>query len=265
MLPFSEQMTVGLACSAVLAIAVGVTALNEPKWAFFSLLGLIVSLRPVLGGRLPALIRVGRKQRLSDSEQNFVFPLNRRPEVWGRLLNRLLSDPTTWARIAYGVVWTFAILYWGARLEDIPPWALAFLAAKGILIALGIGGLLALLGAGCFAWEFFDLAYKSALAWRDALRLWKRRWFGGGEMILDESSRVKAMAASPLFSTLAPPLLQEVARAMAVRRHGPWKALPENGNVSTQVSMIVSGKVSLRRETPAGRTVQVQPSRPRRP
>jgi CRP-like cAMP-binding protein len=59
-------------------------------------------------------------------------------------------------------------------------------------------------------------------------------------------------------SALTPPQRQELARAMDARRHGFWSALPEYGDTPSLVSLIVSGKVSVRREMPSGRTVPVQ-------
>jgi CRP-like cAMP-binding protein len=261
-LPIKSQAIIGLAGPAVLAIAAGLSAWRRPGWELFSLLALIISMRPIFGGRFSSLIHVGIKRGLSDAEQSYMFPPNRRPETRGWLLNRALRQPTTWVRMGYGILWAIAILSWGDRLMDMPPWTFAFwvgfLKNYGVQVLLWIGGSLIALGAAYLFWETYHSVKERAQARRNTLRLWRERWFGQGKIILDESSRMKAMAASPLLSTLQPPQRLELARAMGVRRYGPWKTLWEYENLPTQVALIVSGKVALRRELATGRSVQAQ-------
>ena len=261
-LPTKAQTVIGMAVPAVIAIAAGFAAWWRPGCEFFSLVGLIISMRPIFGGRFSQLIHVGEKRGLSDAEQSYMFPPNRRPETRGWLLSRALRQPTTWVRMGYGLLWAIAILFWADRLMDMPAWTLTFwagfLRSYGVQVALWIGGSLIALGAAYLFWEIYHSLKERAQARRNTLRLWRERWFGQGKIILDESSRMKAMAASPLLSTLQPPQRLELARAMSVKRIGPWKALWEYENLPTQVALIVSGKVALRRELPTGRSVQAQ-------
>jgi CRP-like cAMP-binding protein len=258
MLSPADRTTVVLAGPAVLATAAGIASWHRPDLAFFSLIGLIVSLRPIFGGRFASLIHVGSKRSLSDAEHSHLFPPNRSPDGRLLMLKRALGQPTTWVRMAYGVFWTLASLYWGARLGEMPPWTLEFWKRNGVRVAVGIFGSLLALGAGYLSWEIYHLARERARARRDTLRLWHRRWLGGKTIPLDESSRIKLVASSPVLSALQPPQRLELARAMNVRRHGFWTSLSDNGDLPTHVSLIVSGKVSVRREMPSGRTVQVQ-------
>ena len=261
-LPTKVQTVIGLAEPAVLAIATGFAAWRRPGCEFFSMAALVVSMRPIFGGRFSKLLHVGAKRNLSDAEQSYIFPPNRRPETRGWLLSRALRQPTTWARIGYGVLWMLAILFWGSRLMGNPTWSFSewtdVLQAYGVRMMLGIGGTLAALGVGYLIWETYHTLRERAQARRNTVRLWRARWFGSQDLILDESSRMKAMAASSLLSTLQPPQRLEIARAMAVRRHGPWSALWEYQETPSQVALIVSGKVALRRQLPSGRSVQVQ-------
>jgi CRP-like cAMP-binding protein len=261
-LPIKAQTVIGLATPAVLAIATGFAAWRRPGCELFSLLALIISIRPIFGGRFSKLIHVGQKRGLSDAEQSYIFPPNRRPETRGWLLSRALRQPTTWVRMAYGVFWAAAILYWGSRLMGMPAWSfsywLDYVENYGVRIGLWIGGSLAALGAGYLIWETYHSVRERAQARRNTLRLWRARWITARNMMLDESSRMKAMAGSSLLSTLQPPQRLELARAMAVRRHGPWRSLWEYESNPTQVALIVSGKIALRRELPTGRSVPVQ-------
>jgi len=261
-LPTRAQAVIGLAGPAVLAIATGFAAWRRPGCEFFCLLALIIITRPIFGGDFSRLIHVGRKRNLSDAEQSYIFPPNRRPETRGWLLSRALRQPTTWARMGYGVLWALAILYWGSRLMGMPPWSfsfwLDFVETYGVRFGLSVGGSLAALGAAYLFWETYHSVRDRAQARRNTLRLWRARWISERNMMLDESSRMKAMAGSPLLSTLQPPQRLELARAMAVRRFGPWLSLWDYEGVPTQVGLIVSGKVSLRRELATGRSVPVQ-------
>ncbi len=258
MLQPAERMTIGIAVPAVLAAAAGIASWHRPGMAFLSLVGLIASLRPVFGGRVAGLIHVGGKRGLSDAEHAHVFPPNRSPGERVRMLRRAVSQPTTWVRMAYGIVWTLAALYWGARLGEVPPWTLEFWHRNGLRVAAGILGSLVALGAGYLGWETFHVLRERARARRDTLRLWQRRWFGSKRIPLDESGRVRLLSSSPVVSVLSPPERQDLARQMTVRRLGFWTSLRDHGDVPTHVSLIVSGKVSVRRETPSGRAVKVQ-------
>jgi CRP-like cAMP-binding protein len=258
MMPRETQALIAMVIPSLLAAAAGVAAWHRPEWAFPSLIGLIISVRPIFGGTLASLFRAGQKRAPSDAEHNFVFPPNRRPEIRARLLARALAHPTTWLRIGYGIVWTLAIVYWVERLGSAPNWSLPFWRANGPRIALGAGGSLVLLGLAYAFWELYHWARERGRARRDTIRLWRQRWFGPDRANLDESGRVKLLTLSPMLSTLPPPQRVELARAMAIRRLGPFRDLKESSDVPTKVSMIVSGKVSLRRKLPTGRTVQVQ-------
>jgi CRP-like cAMP-binding protein len=257
MLPRGEQVIIALASPAALAAAAGIAAWHRPEWAFFSLVGLVLSLRPIFGARLAMLIQVGSARAPSDSEHAYVFPPNRRPEIRARLLRRALSQATTWCRVAYAVVWTLVVLYWIGRLTEIPPWSMAFWRINGLRVAVATCGSLALLCAGYLSWEVYVWARGRARLWRNTVRLWRSRWFAGDAAVPDESARLKLLAASPMFSGLQPAQRLELARKMAVTRHGPWRALLGNCDIPTHVSIIVSGKVSLRRRLPSGRTVEV--------
>jgi CRP-like cAMP-binding protein len=258
MLSHDDRVTVGIAGPAVLATAAGIAEWHRPGLAFFSLVGLIVSLRPIFGGRFVGLIHAGDKRSLSDAEHSHIFPPNRSPDGRVKMLRRALGQPTTWVRMGYGIFWTLAALYWGARLGEMPPWSLRFWQHNGLRIAAGVVGSLLAMGVGYLAWEIFHFARERARARRDTYRLWQRRWFGSKGIPLDESNRVKLLASSAVISALTPPQRHELARLMEVRTHGFWAALPEHGDLPTHVSLIVSGKVSVRREMPSGRTVGVQ-------
>lgn len=258
MLSTQDQQAVAMARPAVIAAAAGLTAWLHPEWSCFSLLGLAVCLRPILGGRFAALVRLGRKGSLSDSEHAYIFPPNNRPHTRWRLLRRALRHPDTWALITYGVAWTLAVVYMGARVTKTPPWPLATLEDNSVRVAIGIGVSLLALGAGYGIWEFFHFARERARARRHTFGLWQTRWFTAKHLVLAEGNRLKAVTESPLFRTLQPPERQQLARLMHTSRHSPWSALPTHGPIPTQVSLIVSGTVGLYRKLPSGRSSRVQ-------
>jgi CRP-like cAMP-binding protein len=258
MLKTEDQTMVALATPSVLAAAAGITAWHSPGMAFFSLVGLVYSLRPIFGGRLTSVLHVGSKRATSDAEHEYIFPPNRTPQARWRLMSRAVTQPTTWVRLAYGVLWTLAILYWGGRLTDTPPWTLMFWREHGIRITIAIGGSLAILCLGYLLWEVYHWSRDYAKQRGNVLSLWQKRWFGSRSIPLDESSRLKLLTASPLFSPLPPPKRVELARNMVVRNYGPYKAISGDTDIPTHVSIIVSGKVSLRRVLQSGRTSPVQ-------
>jgi CRP-like cAMP-binding protein len=258
MLSPAERAVIALAVPTMLAAAAGVTAWKNPGWAFISLVGLIYSLRPFFGGEITYLINVGSKRAPSDAEHDFVFPHNRQPSARIELLKRAVSHPSTWARMAYGIVWTLAILYWFGRLTDTPPWTLAFWRANGVRIAVATGGSLGAVATGYFAWEVYHWARVWVSVRRAQSSRWWMRWFGNVEPTLDESARMKLIAGCPLFAALPPPKRLELARSLVVKRHGPWTNIFGDTDVPSHVAFIVNGKASLRRKLPTGRTVPLQ-------
>ena len=150
---------IGLAEPAVLAIATGFAALCRPGCEFFSMAALVVSMRPIFGGEFSRLIHVGEKRNLSDAEQSYIFPPNRRPETRGWLAEPRAAPADDLGQDGLRYLWMIAIIFWGSRLMGMPAssssfW-LGFVVTYGVQMLLTIGGALAALGAGYLIWETY--------------------------------------------------------------------------------------------------------------
>lgn len=258
MLPLLAQQAIALARPALLAAATGLLAWYRPAWNLLPLIGLLLCLRPILGGRIPSVLRLGRTRGLSDAEHAHIFPPNLRARARWALLRRALSLPETWVKLTYGVIWTLAVLYLAARLSDTPPWSIAFWEAHGLRIALGTGGSLAALGAGYVLWEILKYAVRRVHQRRQGLLRWKTRWFGGRKIALDEGSRTREVSNSTLLRMIPPVQRQTLARLMQPAHHPARKWLPEFAEAPAMIGLIVSGTVGLYRIQPSGRTARVQ-------
>ncbi len=258
MLPPAGQRTVALAPLAVLATATGLLTWTRPEWSFFPLVGLLMVLRPILGGRVNRMIRTGAEKRLSDAEHAYLFPPNRTPLARWRLLRKGIRNPATWMEIGYGVIWTLGLGYFVGVLTDVPPWSLAFWQTQGLRLAFAVIGSLLLLGVIYAGSEFYLFASERALARRETLRQWWRRWFGRKAQPPEEDDRLRAVRRSPLLRVLPPPVQQSLAKALKPHRAGPWRVLHDFGAPVTHVSLILSGKVGVYRKLPTGRRVLVQ-------
>lgn len=258
MLPPSQQRTVALAPLAVFATTTGLLTWTRPEWSFFPLLGLLFLLRPVLHGRINHMIRARADKRLSDAEHAFLFPPNRTPRVRWRMLCAGIRNPTTWLEIGYGAVWTLVLGYFVGVLTDVPPWKVAFWQTQGPWLAVAIVGSLLLLGLLYAGSEFYLFASERAIARRETLRLWWRRWFGRPTQVPEESERLHAVQRSTLLRLLPPPDQQAVAKAMATHQAGPWRILHRLAAPVDKVSLILSGQVGVYRQLPTGRRVRVQ-------
>jgi CRP-like cAMP-binding protein len=264
MLSTSDRQAIAMARPAVVAAAAGLVTWFAPDWSCFTLLALAVVLRPILGGRMAALARLGHKGSLSDAEHQYIFPPNNRPQTRWNLLRRTLRHGDTWWHLSYGVAWTLGVVFLGAHVTDTPQWPLAFWKANSLRIGGAMVGSLAALAAGYALWDIFHFVRDRARARRDTFRLWRMRWFTAKKIVLLESNRLKAVTESPLFRTLQPPERQQLARLMQVTRHGAWQPLPTHGpvpgqsKVATQVSLIFSGTVGLYRNLASGRAQRIQ-------
>jgi CRP-like cAMP-binding protein len=263
LLPRSDRKTLALVEPAFLAAAAGLTMWHQPDWGLIPLLGLMVALRPVLGGPFVELLRPARDDTAHDAARDFLFPPNRGPRARGRALGRAVRRAHTWITVGYGVVWTLAVVYLAARFTDTPPWTIEFWQANGGRVAVAIGLSLALLAAGYLLWESYGIVRDRLRDWRRAAREAWRRWVGAGGIPLDETGRLEVISNSPLLRTLSPPQRQQLVPAFEVVRHGPWRNLKDyRGAEASHVAVIVSGRVGLHRQLPSGRKVRTQTLEP---
>lgn len=254
----SVQRTIAIAPLALLSAATALLAWRHPSWSFVPLFGLLLRLRPVLGGTINALIRVGAERRLSDAEHAFLFPMNRSARQRWKMLRESLRMPTTWMEIGYAVFWTIVFGYFLGGLAETPPWRLAFWESNGIRLGLALAGSLLLLILGYLAWEFSLFARERALARHETFRQFRRRWFGRASIATNENARQRALLRSPLLRQLPPPVQQALARALRPETRGPWRVLHDFDAPIDRVSFILSGKVGVYRRNRAGRRVLIQ-------
>ncbi|MEO6567766.1 MAG: cyclic nucleotide-binding domain-containing protein [Opitutaceae bacterium] len=251
------QVTIALARPAMVAALTGLLAWHLPTWNLFPLIGLLVTLRPALGGNISTLFGLERGPRLSDAEREFVFPPNLRPRARWKLFVATISQPETWMKLGYASVWAAAFIYLAARLFDVPVWKLEFWKASGPHIAFNIGGSLVVLTLAYLAWELTQFLRTRARHRRQRIRLWHTRWFGGRKFALDEAARIKLAAASPLLRTVPAPQRQAIARQMEPVHHKAFTWLPEYSDSPAKAALVVSGTLGLYRVLPSGRTTRV--------
>ncbi|HEY8994678.1 MAG TPA: cyclic nucleotide-binding domain-containing protein [Lacunisphaera sp.] len=257
MLPPAEQRLVAVAPLAVLSFVTGLLAWRRPEWAFLPLIGLLFQLRPILGGAVNAMIRVGATNRVSDAEQHYIFAPNRTVGRRWRLLCHSLGSAGTWAEIGYGMVWTLALVYFLGGLSDVSPWTLAFWRVQGPRLALAAVGSLALLGLIYVGLEVYVYVRDRALARHETLRQLYQRWLGHKKVATDDSARMRAVLQSPPLRLLAAADQQLLATAMKPHRLGPWKELQPMDRPVSHVSLIVSGQVGVYRQARSGRRMLV--------
>ncbi len=258
MLKPEEQTSVALAPLAVLATATGLLTWTRPEWSFLPMVGLLVALRPVLGGTINRLIRARAKKRLSDTAHAYLFPPNRTARTRWRLLRAGLNNNATWAEVGYGVFWTLVVGYFFGVLTDVPPWTLPFWQVQGPRLAMAVAGSLLLLGMIYAGSEFYLFVSDRAQTRRDAAKLWWRRWVSRKVHRTEESDRMRAIRRSTLLRVLPPPVQQSLAELMKPHRAGAWRVLHDFGAPVDRVSLILSGQVGVYRKLPTGRRTLVQ-------
>ena len=258
MLPPADQKVILIAPLASFAVCTGLLAWHKPEWSLLPLLGFIVILRPIFFGRVSQMIRVQAGRRLSDSEHDHIFPPNRTPRSRLNLLSISLRNPTTWLEIVYGIAWTMLLAYFVGILTDMPPWTMGFWKTQGPLLAIGILGSLALLGAGYAGTELYIYAHNRTAHRRKKMRKMYRRWFGRNRLLTDENARLRAVLRSPLLRTLPPTATHPIAKAFQAHQVRAWKCLHDFDQPVTHVSLILSGSVGVYRKLRSGRRVLQQ-------
>lgn len=258
MLAPDAQRQVLLAPVTILATATGFLTWQRPEWSFFPLVGLLIMLRPILGGRIGRIIQAAAPHRLSDAQHSFIFPLNRTPRMRWRLLRYSLRHSATWKEIGYGIIWTLALGYFVGVLTDVPPWTLAFWETRGPWLLATIAASLLILATVYLGSEFYLYARERAIARRDTMRVWYRRWFQRQSVSTGADARLRAVLRSPLLRLLPPPEQTAVANALQPHFAGALRTLHAFDEPVTHVSLILSGKVGVYRKLPSGRRTLVQ-------
>ena len=255
MLTPADQQVILIAPIASFAACTGLLTWYRPEWSLLPLLGFLVVLRPIFFGRMSQLIRVRAKRRLSDSEHNHNFPPNRTPRARWKLLVVSLRNAATWVEIAYGIAWTMLLCYYVGILTQMPPWTMAFWQKQGPLLAIGILGALAVLGAAYGGTELYLYAQSRTAHRLKKLRKLYRRWFGRKRLLTDENARLRAVLRSPLLRTLPPTATHAIAKAFHHHNAGAWTTLHDFDQPVTHVSLILSGSVGVYRKLRSGRRV----------
>lgn len=251
----AEQRAIELGSLVPLALVAGGLAWYRPDWSFLPLVGLLFRLRPIFGGRVSRLIRVGADKRLNDAEQNFLFPANRTARARWKLLRRGLRLPATWLEIFYAAVWTIALAGFAGSIADVAPWRIEFWKTHGLRLGEAFVGSLLLLGLVYAGLEIYVFTRERALARHETLRQAWSRWFRRRKVVTDDAARLRAILGSPLLRQLAPSAQQALVRAFHPELIGAWKILHAFDAPVTQVSLIVSGKVGVYRRHPSGRRI----------
>lgn len=254
MLPPADQRTITVAPLATVAFTAGLLCWFRPEWAVPSLALLFILGRPILGGRINAMIRVGADRRLNDTSHHFLFPANRTVSNRLKLLGLGLRSSTTWKEVAYGVVWTLLLAYFFGDLSEMPPWTLAFWQELGPRLGLGMIGSLGFLAIVYFGLEVYVFSRDRFRRWRAWVTLGLQRWLRRVPAPDGEAARLRALLLSPVLRLLPPDVQQPLAKAMRVIDVGPWKVLSEEG----RFSLILSGRVGVYRLTRSGRRDLVQ-------
>lgn len=258
MLPPAEQRLVAIAPLAVMSACAGFLAWRRPEWSFVPLLGLLLLLRPILGGAINTIIRLGAAKRVSDADHHYIFSANRTFGKRWRLLRRGLVSSTTWLEIGYGVIWTLVLALFLGGVAEVPPWKLAFWQTEGLRLGLaGVGslGLLALVYIGL---ESYVFARDRALARHQRIRQWIKRWFGHKKVLTTDAARHHAVIQCPTLRSLPPPDQQALTKAFKEHRVGPWQTLYPVDEPLNHIYLILSGKVGVYRQVRSGRRVLVQ-------
>jgi CRP-like cAMP-binding protein len=254
----ADQRAAVLGSIAPLAAITGALAWQRPEWSFIPLVGLVIRLRPILGGSVSRVLRAGAEKRLADAEHDFLFPPNRTARQRGKLLRRGLSLPTTWMEIFYAAIWTLALGRLVSEMTEVSPWRLAFWQEHGLRLGGAFFGSLFLLGLVYGGLEIYVFVRERALARHETLRLFWRRWFGRGKVATDEASRMRAIMASALLRQLPPATQQALSRSLKPEMIGAWQTLHTPDAPVDRFSLVLSGKVGVYRRNAVGRRVLVQ-------
>lgn len=257
MLAPREQRLITLTPIALMAAMAGFVAWWRPEWSSFPIAGLLFQLRPILSGPVNNLIRLGSSERRSDAEQRLIFPYNRTVRARLRAFRRDLRSGMTWVEIAYGVFWTFLLAYFFGTLAEMPPWRIEFWQTQSLRLALAILGSVILVGVMYLFAQSLVFARNRFNSRSRRVKRWYRRWFGNANIPTDDAARLRALLHSPL-RMLPPPNQQALLKLMRPYRAGARKTLHAAREPVSHLSIILSGKVGVYRQTGAGRRVLVQ-------
>ncbi|MCF3650529.1 cyclic nucleotide-binding domain-containing protein [Synoicihabitans lomoniglobus] len=247
------QRSVAGAPIAVAAATAGLVSWLHPAWALFPVVGLLVQLRPVGGGPVNRILRIGARNRLSDAEHHFTFQPNRSPSAREQSLQARFRRRTTWWEILYGVCWIALTGYTLGMLSDMPLRTLGFWETHGWSVGLGFVSIVAAVILIYAFVESYVFTLERASNAAVAFELWYRRWLAATPETFSRRECLQAVRRSPLLRQLPVAVQQTIAKRLRTVRIRPGETLTDFDEDPGHVSLIQAGKIGVYRRAPNGK------------
>lgn len=224
-----------------------------PAWGFIHVFGVLVMLRPFAGGCMPELISTLCRGLVLDTQKNFLFSLNRRWNVRLKIGLSRWSIGYVAARLVWGVVWIFLVLFVGLRaanqrMQDVFGNAAYWREVGGVFAAAGLLAMLAYIGvpAGRSLWVWLRARQRE-------LSRTRARWRLDTALPASEEQISRVLAESLLFRRIAAAERGDLRDVSQLRTFKSWKTIHNFNDRSTEVGVIISGKVAISRRLKSGR------------
>ncbi len=254
--PMTSRVTqVGIWCARLFPV-VGTTAVlwwYRPEWALLHVLGLIVMLRPFASGSVPQLISTACRGLVLDTQKDLLFSLNRRWNVMLKFGLARISAAYLFGRLLWGIIWVIFFLFIGLRaagqnMSDVFGSRAYWTEVGGVFGVAGLAAVLAYVAVPVVRGSWVYLRARM----RQTSKTW-RRWRARSAAPATPDQVNRILAESLLFRRVSPAERSELCAGGKLEVFKSWRTIHRFGDKSTQVGVIISGKLSVYRRLKSGR------------
>lgn len=251
----SRSTQAGIWCARLFPVIATSAALwfFQPRWGLFHVLGIVVMLRPFADGSVPALISVLCRGLVLDTQRNFLFSLNCRWHIRLRVGLSRVSLPYVTARLIWGLLWILLILSIALRAANQSLGDLFGTLAywQEVSAVFGVAGLAAISGYVALPATRATWFYSRAKS-----REWLKsicRWVVKSSRPATEEQIARVLSESLLLRRLSVADRGDLRQCGKLRVIKAWQTFFRFAQQSTEVGIIISGKVTLYRRHKSGR------------
>lgn len=226
---------------------------QRPTWGLLHVFGLVVMLRPFASGCVPQLISTACRGLVLDTQKNFLFSLNRRWNVRLRSGLTRISVGYVAARLSWGLAWVLLVLFIAMRaagqsMRDIFGSQDYWVKVGGVFGAAGLVVVLGYLGLPVtrVIWTY------GRARGRRLAQTWGR-WRVNQAEPASQEQVARALSESLLFRRISAAERADIRDSAQIKVFKAWKMIHAFGDRTTEVGVIISGKVAVYRRTKSGR------------
>lgn len=251
----SRLTQVGVWCARLFPVAGTAAALwyYRPAWGLLHVFGLLVMLRPFASGCVAQVISTLCRGLVLDTQKNFLFSLNQRWHIRLRFGLSRISIPYVLVRLVWGVVWTLLLIFVALRAANQSMQEVFGSRAywTDVSAVFGLAGIAVIIGY--IGVPMTRATWTYLVARRRQMAKSLGRWRIKAATPVTEEQIARTLGESLLFRRIAAAERADLRERSELKVFKSHKTIQSFSDKSTEVGVIISGKLIVYRRLKSGR------------